>query len=70
MLYTLTRSVILESVEKAEALQDTEIDLNSINNTIETSRESRALEYIIRLISRERVKINQGVEVVKYLLSL
>lgn len=70
LMHSITRSLILSASQKSEVLQGAQSDLTTLRSLDVPSRESRALAYILRLISRERVKINQGVEVVKYLLSL
>lgn len=59
MLHTLTRSLILESVEKATTLKETESNLSTMSDAIDAPRESRALEFIIRLMKRERAKIEK-----------
>ncbi len=69
LVQEITRS-LLSVTQKSEALENANADITIMQSLDIPSRESRALTYILRLISREHVKIKQGVEVVKYLMSL
>ncbi|MFZ2255780.1 MAG: hypothetical protein WAW59_07870 [Patescibacteria group bacterium] len=69
-MHSLTRSLILTSVEKSEALKSTESTLTGLHEEASPSRESRALAFILRLIKRERTKIEKSVNTVTYLMTL
>ena len=70
LMYSLTRSLILTSIEKSEAIELAEENLSEVHSSITPSYESKALAYIIRLIKREKTKIKKGTTVVGYLLSI
>jgi VCBS repeat-containing protein len=70
LMYSLTRSVILTAVEKAQAIKSAEAELSSMSDSVEPSRESRALNFIIRVMKRERAKIEKSVNAVTYLMTL
>ena len=56
---TITRTIVLSALEKSEALASTEKKLSVLESTIVPSRESRALAYLIRIMKRERTKIEK-----------
>lgn len=70
LMYSLTRSVVLTAVEKAQAIKSAEAELSSMSDSVELSRESRALNFIIRVMKRERAKIEKSVNAVTYLMTL
>lgn len=70
LMYSLTRSVVLTAVEKAQAIKSAEVELSSMSDSVEPSRESRALNFIIRVMKRERAKIEKSVNAVTYLMTL
>lgn len=70
LIQNITRSLILLAPQKSEALQGAYSDATTLQTLNVPSRESRALAYIIRIMQRERVKIEKSVEVMKYIMSL
>jgi Bacterial Ig domain len=70
LMRSITRSLILSASQKSETLSTAQTDLVSLQSADVPSRESRALDYIIRLIKRERSKIESGVEFIRYVMSL
>jgi hypothetical protein len=69
LIQEITRS-LLTVTQKSEALENANADITIMQSLDVPSRESRALAYIIRLIQRERTKIEKSVEVVRYLMSI
>lgn len=69
-MYSLTRSIVLTAVEKAQAIKSAEAELSSMSNSVEPSRESRALNFIIRVMKRERAKIEKSLNTVTYIMTL
>ena len=56
----ITQSIILESVVKAETMKSTQAQFEMMKPTIQSSsREYSALDFVIRLIKRERIKIEK-----------
>lgn len=70
LIHGITLSLILSAAQKSEALQGARSDVSVLQAVDVPSRESRALAYILRLMTRERSKIEKSVEVIKYIMSL
>jgi hypothetical protein len=70
LIHGITLSLILSAAQKSEALQGARSDVSVLQAVDVPSRESRALAYILRLMTRERSKIEKSVEVIRYIMSL
>jgi Bacterial cadherin-like domain/Bacterial Ig domain len=69
LMQEITRS-LLSVTQKSEALENANTDITALQSLDAPSRESRALAYIIRLVQRERAKIEKSVEVITYIMTL
>jgi len=68
IMHTVARSMILSSIEKSETLKATEKDIEKLQQETTLTRESRALSYILRLMRKERVKIERTLNILKTIL--